>query len=84
MVLWVAKNMIIVTIHDQIGASPSLLNFKCKLFVRKHVHKIVIPTIVPAGKSGLGFDEEMLNIVPLSRPVTSSILKELIHEADAL
>lgn len=61
-----------------------MLNFCYKLFVGKHGTNIAIPIISPIDETSLGFDEEILDVSPLSGPVRSNILKSLIHEEKAL
>lgn len=73
-----------MTSDDEIGVVPSVLNFSYKFLVKKHVSDIVLPVISLIGKTGLDFDEEMINIDPLSRPVRSHFLNALIHEAKSL
>lgn len=62
----------ILTSYDKISVASSVLNFSYKLFVQKHVNNIEIPIIVLVDETSMGFDEETLDVSPLSGPVRNS------------
>lgn len=82
-ILSAQKNDIIKS-EDEICITPSVLNFNYKLFVRKHVIDIIIHIVDSIDQSGLGIDEDMLDVTHLFGNVRSHILKVLMHEVKAI
>lgn len=78
------KKQDIVSVEDEIGVPPSLLNFNYKLFIRKHVPDIVLSNIPHFDEHGLAAGENFLDVSPTYGHVISHLLKVLMQESKVL
>lgn len=75
----IKQNHDIVTAKDEIGISPSLLNFSYKLFVGKYVSGIVLPNIPNFNKSDMTVSGNVHEVPPISSHIGSNLLNILMQ-----